>query len=536
MRVGIYYLNYRLILEWIILSQNSLNIEFIVYIDWVSIIFIRIIFLISSFIIVYRYIYINKEIYFKRFIYLVIIFIISIILIIIRPNGLRILFGWDGLGLTSYLLVIYYQNFRSFNSGIVTVLCNRIGDIGILIFIRLLIIKGRWDFWIINKEGGRILVLIILILSGVTKRAQIPFSIWLPLAIAAPTPVSSLVHSSTLVTAGVYLIIRFNEFLNKIKELRILLFFISILTIFISRFIANFENDLKKIIALSTLSQLGLIIIVLRLGFKNIAFYHLLTHAIFKSMLFICVGILIHFIINRQDIRLYGNLRGRVSFVFIRLYIGSLALCGTPFIAGFYSKDIIVELILVGKINNFILLIILLSLVFTVSYTVRLIYYIFFGDIKFYRYSNVRENKLINKSIIVLIILRIIVGRILNWIFFFDLYIIYLSLVKKLIILSIYIMGIIIGFMVVRFNFLKIYYLRYYFRSIWFINSIYNVLYNPLNIIGIIRWEVDKTWIEFLLNKSLKNLIIDINKNITYKIYIFILLYVISMILLFLLI
>lgn len=510
--------------------------EFIIYIDWISIIFIRVIFLISSLIILYRYVYMEIEIYINRFIYLVILFIISIILIIIRPNGVRILFGWDGLGLTSYLLVVYYQNFRSFNSGIVTVLCNRLGDIGILIFIRLRIMRGSWNFWIVNKERGRLLLIIILILAGVTKRAQIPFSVWLPLAMAAPTPVSSLVHSSTLVTAGVYLIIRFNKFLRKIRELRTLLFFFSVLTIFISGLIANFENDLKKIIALSTLSQLGIIIIILRIGFEYIAFYHLLVHAVFKSILFICAGILIHYIINRQDIRLCGNLKDIIPFTFIRLYIRRLALCGTPFISGFYSKDLIIELILVNKINIFILLIIILSLIFTVSYTVRLIFYIFFRGVKFYSYSNIKENRLINKSMIILIILRIVIGRVLNWIFFFDFYIVYLNLIKKLIVLIILIRGFRIGLIIRKFNFLKIYYLRYYFRSIWFIQNIYNCIYIPLNLIRVIIIEVDKTWIEFLISKSIKNLLIKINKKFIYKIYIFIFLYFRRILLLFLII
>lgn len=406
---------------------------------------------------------------------------------------------------------------------------------GILIFIRLIIIKGGWNFWIINKEEKRSLILFILMLAGMTKSAQIPFSIWLPMAIAAPTPVSSLVHSSTLVTAGVYLIIRFREFLRKVRKGVRILFFFSILTIFISRFIANFENDLKKIIALSTLSQLGVIIIILRLGLKYIAFYHLLVHAIFKSILFICAGILIHSIINNQDIRIFGYLKDNVPFTIIRFYIGRLALCGVPFTSGFYSKDIIIELILINKINIFILLMILLSLIFTVSYTVRLIFYIFFKNIKFYRFNNIVENKIINKSIIILIILRIIVGRILNWIFFYNLYI-YLNLIKKLLIIGICGLGIIMGVIIVKFNFLKIYYLRYFFRSIWFIKRLYEWVYLPFNIFGIIIIEVDKTWIEFLLSWNIKNLLINKNKNIIYKINIFILLFIRRIILLFLLI
>lgn len=485
----------------------------------------------------YRYVYIEIEVCFKRFIYLVILFIISIVLIILRPNRVRILFGWDGLGLTSYLLIIYYQNFRSFNSGIVTVLCNRIGDIGVLMFIRLIMMKGRWNFWIINKERGGYLILLILILAGVTKRAQIPFSVWLPIAIAAPTPVSSLVHSSTLVTAGVYLLIRFNEFLVRIWELSIVLFFFSVLTIFISGLIANFENDLKKIIALSTLSQLGIMIIILRLGFKYIALYHLLVHAIFKSILFICAGIIIHYIMNSQDIRTYGNLKDKIPFVLIIFYIGRLALCGIPFISGFYSKDRIMDLILIYEINIFILIIVLLSLVFTVSYTVRLIYYLYFSNIKFYSYNNIRESRLINKSMILLVILRIRIGALLNWIFFFDFNMIYISVAEKIVIFMLCLIGVGVGLILFRFNFLKIYYLRYYIRSMWFLQRLYRWVYCPLNIIGVIIREIDKTWIEFLIVKSIKNLFISVvSKKIKYKIYIFILLFVIRIIILFLII
>jgi NADH-ubiquinone oxidoreductase chain 5 len=253
----------------------------------------------------------------------------------------------------------------------------------------------------------------MLFIAAIRKSAQIPFSTWLPIAIAAPTPVSALVHSSTLVTAGVYLIIRFNKFLID-RGLNIFLFFLSVLTLFISGLIANIENDLKKIIALSTLRQLGLIILILRLRFDIVAYYHLLTHAIFKSMLFICAGIIIHSIINNQDIRLFGNLNEVIPFTIIRFFISNIALCGAPFISGFYSKDLIIELVYVTKVNIFILLFILISLIFTVSYSFRLFYYIFFNTLKFYSYYNIKEVKIINYSIIILILLRIFMGAILN--------------------------------------------------------------------------------------------------------------------------
>lgn len=179
----------------------------------------------------------------------------------------------------------------------------------------------------------------IIILAAITKRAQIPFSAWLPAAMAAPTPVSALVHSSTLVTAGVYLLVRFNYLLS----LNWYVFFIGVLTIFMSGLGANYENDLKKIIALSTLRQLGLIMMSLGLGFYELAFFHLITHAIFKSLLFLCAGVFIHSIGDTQDIRILGGLIIScpvTSFYFIG---ASIALCGFPFLSGFYSRDIILE-------------------------------------------------------------------------------------------------------------------------------------------------------------------------------------------------
>ncbi|XP_071581097.1 NADH-ubiquinone oxidoreductase chain 5-like, partial [Temnothorax nylanderi] len=184
------------------------------------------------------------------------------------------------------------------------------------------------------------------------------------MAIAAPTPISALVHSSTLVTAGVYLMIRFNRFLLGSK-VNLFLLFLSVLTIFISGLIANVKNDLKKIIALSTLRQLGLIIMILRMGIKIVAFYHLLTHAIFKSMLFMCAGIIIHSIINNQDICLLGNLNKVIPFTIMRFIISSLALCGFPFIVGFYSKDFIIEKVYILIANIFLVVLILISLIFT---------------------------------------------------------------------------------------------------------------------------------------------------------------------------
>lgn len=523
----IHFLRVGIIIEWLLFNLNSINIEFYVLLDWISVLFIRIVILISSIIILYRIIYIEGENFLNRFIILVILFVLSIVLIVIRPNLIRILFGWDGLGLISYCLVIFYQNYISYNSGLITVLCNRVGDVGLLISIRLIFIYGRWNLYIL--EFNKKLILLIILLAAITKRAQIPFSVWLPLAIAAPTPVSALVHSSTLVTAGVYLIIRYNKFIIR-RGIDKFLFYISVFTIFISGFIANLENDLKKIIALSTLSQLGLIIIILRLGLKILAFYHLLTHAIFKSLLFICAGIIIHLMNNNQDIRFCGKLNEFIPFTILRFYISRLALLGFPFLAGFYSKDLIIEIIYLININLFILIIILLSLSFTVSYSFRLFYYIYFGEIN-RRFLNFKENNLINLSILFLITLSLIRGSLLNWIFFFDRNITYMRINLKIITIIILILGLIFGVIIYIKNLINLYFYRFFFRSIWFINYIYIYIYKPYLILGEQGYEIDKNWIEFFR----KNLFLRIFKEVKVKINlikIFIFLFIILFILL----
>ncbi len=217
--------------------------------------------------------------------------------------------------------------------------------------------------------------MVFIIIAAMTKRAQIPFSSWLPAAIAAPTPVSALVHSSTLVTAGVYLLIRFSNLLNGFNLVGVLLI-IGRLTMFMSGVCANFEIDFKKVIALSTLSQLGLIMGTLSLILEKLSFFHLLTHALFKALLFLCAGVLIHRMNNFQDVRRSGRFIGQLRLVLLCFSISRLALCGMPFLAGFYSKDLILENLLIGRIDIVIIFLFFFSTGLTVTYSFRLIYYL----------------------------------------------------------------------------------------------------------------------------------------------------------------
>lgn len=256
---------------------------------------------------------------------------------------MRILLGWDGLGLVSYALVIYYQNEKSSAAGILTALSNRVGDAAILCGVGFMYFIGRFRF--LFYSGGPSIpsaTLLMAILAAITKSAQLPFSAWLPAAMAAPTPVRALVHSSTLVTAGVFLMVRFRGALDAAGYLGGLLW-VGSLTILMAGLGANFEFDLKKIIALSTLSQLGVIISAVGAGLPTLAFFHLLAHALFKALLFMCAGIIIHRCGDSQDIRGMGGMMYVLPVVSCLITVANLALCGAPFLTGFYSKDLILE-------------------------------------------------------------------------------------------------------------------------------------------------------------------------------------------------
>ena len=286
---------------------------------------------------------------------------------------IRILLGWDGLGVVSYLLVVYYQNPKSRAAGIITAITNRLGDVAILLIIGFIVEIGSWNF-IFSIENSLITSLrfpaVLIILARITKRAQMPFSAWLPAAMAAPTPVSALVHSSTLVTAGVYLLIRFRPVLAEYKILWIL-FLTATLTTIIARVRALHECDLKKVVALSTLSQLGIIVITLAAGFPLLSFFHLLTHATFKALLFMCRGKIIHEIQDSQEIRKIGTLWERLPVTSLFINLSNLALCGFPFLAGFYSKDLLVETILIGSMRTITLPLIGLRVGLSAAYSAR---------------------------------------------------------------------------------------------------------------------------------------------------------------------
>nr|AET09681.1 NADH dehydrogenase subunit 5 [Gondogeneia antarctica] len=358
-------------IEWCVIGVLSYDFVYVMLFDWISVSFLSVVCLISGSVVNYCKYYMDSEKNGLRFLATLMLFIISMFLLIISPNMISLLVGWDGLGVTSYALVIYYQNEKSSNAGMLTVLSNRIGDMCILMSIGLMSCKGGWNFLFLEEISPLIVVLVVV--ACMTKSAQMPFSAWLPAAMAAPTPVSSLVHSSTLVTAGVYLLIRFNEHVE-MSGSSIYLTYIGLFTMVASGVSAMIEKDLKKVIALSTLSQLGLMFMVLGINMPLLAFFHLVTHALFKSSLFMCAGFMIHSMSGVQEGNRASGFSVSSPVLSLGLGISNLALCGFPFLAGFYSKEIILENMISDSNNFYVSVGLVFGTGLTICYSMRFIY------------------------------------------------------------------------------------------------------------------------------------------------------------------
>nr|AKE36683.1 NADH dehydrogenase subunit 5 [Meretrix lamarckii] len=380
------YLNmseaYCVVVEWELSGRMGVDLVFPMVLDFVSCVFVSVVLYISSCVVLFSGFYMSHETFFCRFLSVLMLFVISMVLLILFPGFLSLMVGWDGLGATSFLLVIYYMDFDSLSAGMVTALTNRIGDVFFLLGIALMssglgfstfdvdFIKG---FVVGSVDDELVFVLgMLLVLGSMTKSAVMPFSAWLPEAMAAPTPVSSLVHSSTLVTAGVYVLIRFGDVVVEICNCSLMIF--SLMTMIVSGVSALSFVDLKKVVALSTLSQVSMMMLSISVGGVGVAFFHLLVHAFFKALMFMCVGSIIFYSGGVQDARFLGCLWFKMPFVFSLFIFCSLCLVGFPFMSGYYSKELIVSSFLSGYSSLIGFGSVYLSLVFTFGYTFRMIW------------------------------------------------------------------------------------------------------------------------------------------------------------------
>nr|UOU85104.1 NADH dehydrogenase subunit 5 [Nigrobaetis niger] len=507
------------ILEMTLISLNSVDYTFIILLDSMSTTFMGVVLLIAGSVIFFSKDYMMGDPNISRFILLVTMFVLSMMALIMSPNLISILLGWDGLGLVSYCLVIYYQNIKSFNAGMLTALSNRIGDVMILVAIALMNSLGSYNFMNYFEHSWTLWIYtsILITIAACTKSAQIPFSAWLPAAMAAPTPVSALVHSSTLVTAGVYLMIRFSKPLISMNITKPLLV-IACLTMFMAGLGASFEMDLKKIIALSTLSQLGLMMMALGMGMPKFAYFHMLSHALFKALLFMCAGNIIHGSGDNQDLRKMGIISLQMPLTSACLNTANLALCGTPFLAGFYSKDMILEAMLNNNMALIMMPLAYLATAFTVTYSIRLSYYALVAQPNSTSTHKLNDmNKFSCMAMMPLGLLSIMAGSALSWHLTPTPLLMNFPLTQKLWILFILLLGILMAWMIIDSN------LQCgqpnmtsnwgeWAGSMWFLPTMATRAYSwaTINLGFNSTYMVDRGWMEFSTISVLKS---SINKS-----------------------
>ncbi len=403
--------------SWI--NSDTLNIPFEFLVDPLSAVFLLIITGIGFLIHVYSTGYMHDDEGFARFFTYLNLFVFFMLLLVLGNNYLIMFVGWEGVGLCSYLLIGFWFKNNAFNDAArKAFVMNRIGDLGFLLGIILIFVTfGSISFNEVFQKAGTVStpvitsIALLLFIGAMGKSAQIPLYTWLPDAMAGPTPVSALIHAATMVTAGIYMVVRSNVFYSISDVASETVAIVGVATALFAATIGLFQNDIKKILAYSTVSQLGLMFLGLGVGAYSSAVFHVTTHAFFKALLFLGAGSVIHAMGGEQDIRKMGGLSGKIKITFITMLLGTIAISGIPPFSGFFSKDEI--LAHTYEHSKVLWLLGMIASMLTAFYMFRLLFLTFFGK---FRGTHEQEHHLhespssMTVPLIVLAILSVIGG------------------------------------------------------------------------------------------------------------------------------
>ena len=405
--VNDYYSN-KLIYNWI--TSGKFNVNWSIKIDPLTSVMLVVVSLISSIIHFYSIGYMSKDPHKPRFIAYLSLFTFAMLTLVTADNFLQLFFGWEGVGLCSYLLIGFWYKKSSANAAAIKAfIVNRVGDFGFAIGIFLIFyFYGTLNYNEVFEQTSLItqkeivflgikfnlitLICLLLFIGAMGKSAQILLHTWLPDAMEGPTPVSALIHAATMVTAGVFLVIRCSPLFEYSQTALNVVTVVGMTTAFFAATVALVQNDIKKIIAYSTCSQLGYMFFAAGIGAYHVAIFHLFTHAFFKALLFLASGCVIHSFNDEQDIRSMGGVWKKIPYTYALMIIGTLALTGFPLLSGYYSKDAIIEFAYLkgSTLGYFASGVGIITALLTAIYSWRLILKTFHG-----KYNN-REHKFIS--------------------------------------------------------------------------------------------------------------------------------------------